>query len=167
MDDRTFLEYVAARGPALSRLAYLLTGNHSDADDLVQQSLAKAYARWSVINRLESPDAYVRRMMANQNVSWWRSRRRERLTEETPEVVVPDPAGDQATTDLIRGCVRSLPPKQRAAVVFRYYEDLDDAAIAAALNCSIATVRSQISRALATLRAHLNGAELPSNGGTA
>jgi RNA polymerase sigma-70 factor (sigma-E family) len=166
-DDSSFREYVAARGPALSRLAYLLTGSHADADDLVQQALAKAYARWSHIARLDSPDAYVRRIMANQNVSWWRARRRERLTDRTPDEVVPDSAAQQATADLIRGAVRSLPPRQRAAVVFRYYEDLDDAAIAAALGCSVGTVRSQISRALASLRGRAEFADTANRGGAA
>jgi RNA polymerase sigma-70 factor (sigma-E family) len=162
-DDSSFREYVAARGPALSRVAFLLTGTHADADDLVQQALANAYVRWSHIVRLDSPDAYVRRIMANQNVSWWRSRRRERLTDHTPDVAVPDSAAAHASTQLVRAAVRSLPPRQRAAVVFRYYEDLDDAAIAAALGCSVATVRSQISRALATLRGHADFAAVVTN----
>jgi RNA polymerase sigma factor (sigma-70 family) len=104
--------------------------------------------------------------MANQHVSWWRSRRRERLTDNAPEVTVPDATAAHAAAAAVRDGVRSLPPRQRAAVVFRYYEDLDDAAIAEALGCSVATVRSQISRALATLRRRYDPADLIASGGS-
>jgi RNA polymerase sigma-70 factor (sigma-E family) len=166
VNDASFEAYVASRGIALTRLAYLLCGSHSDADDLVQSALAKAYARWGHISTLDSPDAYVRRMIANQHISWWRSRRRERLSSDTPEVAVSDSASVHATADLLRGAIRGLPPRQRAAVVFRYYGDLDDAAIADALGCSVATVRSQISRAIASLRARCDLTELINSGGT-
>jgi RNA polymerase sigma-70 factor (sigma-E family) len=166
VDDTSFQDYVASRGHALARMAYLLTGSHTDAEDLVQAALAKAYARWPHISSLDSPDAYVRRILANQHVSWWRSRRRERLTDTTPEIVVSDGAASHATSDLLREGVRSLPPKQRAAIVFRYYEDLDDAAIADALGCSVGTVRSQISRALASLRERCELVDLITTGGT-
>jgi RNA polymerase sigma-70 factor (sigma-E family) len=165
VDDVSFQEYVESRGHALARTAYLLSGSHADADDLVQAALAKAYARWSHIATLDSPDAYVRRIIANQHVSWWRARRRERLTSHTPEVAVSDQSASRATSDAIRAVVRSLPPRQRAAVVFRYFDDLDDAAIADALGCSVATVRSQISRALATLRERCDLTELMASGG--
>lgn len=165
MDDASFQEYVASRGQALARTAYLLCGSHADADDLVQAALAKAYARWPHIASLDSPDGYVRRIMANQHVSWWRSRRRERLTDRAPDVAVPDVTAHHATASALREGVRALPPRQRAAVVFRYYEDLDDAAIADALGCSVATVRSQISRALATLRRRYDDADLIVSGG--
>jgi RNA polymerase sigma-70 factor (sigma-E family) len=166
VDDATFCEYVASRGHALARMAYLLTGSQTDAEDLVQASLAKAYARWHHISTLDSPDAYVRRILANQHVSWWRSRRRERLTDQTPEIVIGDATASRATSDLLRDGVRSLPPRQRAAIVFRYYEDLDDAAIADALGCSVGTVRSQISRALASLRERCELVDLITSGGT-
>lgn len=166
MDDASFQEYVASRGHALARMAYLLCGSRTDADDLVQAALAKAYARWAHISTLGSPDAYVRRILANQHVSWWRARRHERLTDRTPEVVVPDATAGHATADLLREGVRSLPPRQRAAIVFRYFEDLDDAAIADALGCSVGTVRSQISRALASLRERCDLVDLINSGGT-
>lgn len=165
MDDGSFQEYVASRGHALARMAYLLSGSRTDADDLVQAALAKAYARWPHISTLDSPDAYVRRILANQHVSWWRSRRRERLTDRPPEIAVTDATAARATADLLREGVRSLPPRQRAAVVFRYYEDLDDAAIADALGCSVATVRSQISRALGSLRSRCDLVDLITSGG--
>jgi RNA polymerase sigma-70 factor (sigma-E family) len=166
VDDASFCDYVASRGHALTRMAYLLTGSQTDAEDLVQAALAKAYARWPHISTLASPDAYVRRILANQHVSWWRSRRRERLTDQTPEVVVADQSASRATSDVLRDGVRSLPPRQRAAIVFRYYEDLDDAAIADALGCSVGTVRSQISRALASLRERCELVDLITTGGS-
>ena len=166
MDDASFQEYVASRGHALARSAYLLSGSHVDAEDLVQAALAKAYARWSHISSLDSPDAYVRRILANQHVSWWRARRRERLTDRAPEIAVPDSTSAHATADLLREGVRSLPPRQRAAIVFRYYEDLDDAAVADALGCSVGTVRSQISRGLASLRRRCDMHDLMTTGGT-
>lgn len=165
MDDVSFEEYVETRGPSLSRVAYLLCGSHTDADDLVQAALAKAYARWSHIGTLTSPDAYVRRMIANQHISWWRARRHERLSDRTPEVAIADISASYATSDLLRASVRALPPRQRAAIVFRYYEDLDDAAIADALGCAVGTVRSQISRALATLRGRCDAIERTTSGG--
>jgi RNA polymerase sigma factor (sigma-70 family) len=89
------------------------------------------------------------------------------LTDQTPESALPDPTADHGTRELVRVGVQSLPPKQRAAVVLRYYEDLDDDAIANALNCSPATVRSQISRALTSLRGHIDLTEAHSHGGAA
>lgn len=152
MDD--FTAFVVARGHALTRTAFLLTGDHGEAEDLVQGVLAKAYLRWARVRAMDSPEAYVRRVLVNQHVSHWRRRRgREVSRHEVPDVVLPDPTGSVATQDLVRAVIRRLPPRQRAAVVLRYYEDLPDADIAAVLGCSAATVRSQIHRALASIRA--------------
>src|SRR5437763_11964596 len=150
----SFEAYVAARGHALTRTAYLLTGDHGQAEDLVQSALGRVYVKWGRVSRMESPEAYVRRVMVNQHVSRWRKvRGRESLTSRPPDTVVPDPNASYAAADAVRDVVRALPPKQRAAVVLRFYEDLPDAEIAALLGCSEATVRSQISRALAAIRA--------------
>ena len=150
----TFEEYVAARGHALTRTAYLLTGDHGHAEDLAQVALGKAYASWGRVSRMESPDAYVRKIMVNQHISRWRRvRGRESLTDRPPDAVVADPTASFAAADAVRDVVRALPPRQRAAVVLRFYEDLPDAEIGRLLGCSEATVRSQISRALAAIRA--------------
>ncbi len=149
----TFEEYVAARGHALTRTAYLLTGDHGHAEDLVQIALGKAYASWGRVSRMDSPDAYVRRIIVNQHISHWRRLRgRERLTDLPPDVHVEDPTASYAAADAVRDAVRALPKKQRAAVVLRFYEDLPDAEIARLLGCSEGTVRGQISRALAAIR---------------
>lgn len=148
-----FEEFVAARGHALVRMAYLLTGDHGLAEDLVQAALAKAYVRWSRIVAMDAPEAYVRRMIVNQHVSWWRRRRgQEESRAVLPEIAHGDMADLHASKSLVRAAVRSLPVRQRAAVVLRYFEGLSDHEIAAALGCSASTVRSQISRAHASIR---------------
>jgi RNA polymerase sigma-70 factor (sigma-E family) len=149
----SFAEYVAGQGHALTRMAYLLTGDYSQAEDLVQTALAKAFSRWPRIEAMSAPDAYVRRMIVNEHVSGWRRyRRRETLRAEIPQTAVADVADALAVGESVRAAVRELPARQRAALVLRFYEDLPDAAVAAILECSPATVRSQIARALARLR---------------
>jgi len=160
-----FEEFVAARGHALLRMAYLLTGDHGLAEDLVQSALAKAYVRWSRIVAMDAPEAYVRRMIVNQHVSWWRRRRgQEEPRAVLPEVALVDMAEVHASRSLVRAAVRSLPARQRAAVVLRYFDGLSDHEIAAALGCSATTVRSQISRALASIRSSGVLHELIDNG---
>ncbi|MEV6925639.1 SigE family RNA polymerase sigma factor [Dactylosporangium sp. NPDC051485] len=151
-----FHEYVYARGPALMRLACLLTGDPHRAEDLLQEVLVSAYAKWHRISTAERPDVYVRRMLVNANISWWR-----RLTNREVAVdTVPDRGGggdhEQAVADrdAMWRLVSTLPPKQRAVLVLRYYEDLSDAAIAEILSCSTVTVRTHAMRGLATLRGH-------------
>ena len=152
-----FEEYVAARGPALLRLAYVLTGNESDAQDVVQEALSRALPRWQRITSVDDPDAYVRRMVVNAHVSWWRKfRRRESPVED---VVLPgnspsaaDGAMAQADSDEIWAACARLPRDQRAAVVLRYYEQLSFAEIAALTGIAEATARSRVHRGLAVLR---------------
>lgn len=153
MSDDSFREFVIARGPDLTRMAALLCGNRAEAEDLVQDTLASAYASWRRIESTASPDAYVRRMLVNRHVSWWR-RHRGRIEPRAtvPDVIGPDPTDAAGTTDAVRRMLRELPSRQRAAVVLRYYADYSDAQIAETLGCSEPTVRSQISRALASLR---------------
>ena len=157
MDDRAredFRSYVAARSPALLRTAYALTGNRADAEDLLQTALAKTYLSWGRIREREAVDGYVRRVMVNTQTSWWRRRRvDERPTGELPE----RPSGRDATADLdlhdaLWTALASLPKRQRAIVVLRYYEDLSEAETAAVMGVSVGTVKSATSRALARLR---------------
>jgi RNA polymerase sigma-70 factor (sigma-E family) len=149
-----FEAFVAARGPALVRFAVLLTGDDHRAEDLVQEALAKAYLRWSRIRRADDPEVYVRRLILNGSRSWWRRRtNREVPVERAPDAAAPDDLGGQAADrDELWRLVAALPLRQRAVVVLRYYEDLDDAAIAQVLECSQATVRTHAMRALARLR---------------
>lgn len=168
--EAQFCEFVAARQQALLRTAYLLTSDLHSAEDLVQISLAKAYLSWDRLREPRAVEAYVRKIMVNEHTSWWRRawRRKERSTDELPEspVVLDDPAAFEQR-DAMWELVQTLAPKQRAAVVLRYYEDLSEAETARILDCSVGTVKSQTSRALATLRSRLSSDSPTTRGGAA
>ena len=150
-----FDSWVAARGPALLRLAYVLTGNGTDAEDVVQDTLSRALPRWSRISTVDDPDAYVRRMVVNAHVSRWRKlRRREVPVEVVHDRPVPAGVGAEDRDRLWRAC-RALPPDQRTAVVLRFYEDLDYAEIAALTGVREGSVRSRVSRGIAAMRHEL------------
>ena len=154
-----FDEWVTARGPALLRLAYTLTGNAADAEDVVQDALSRALPRWSRISSVEDPDAYVRRMVVNAHTSWWRKFRRR----ESPVAEVRDdrssvgPETGQAPDERARMWVacQGLPEAQRTAVVLRFYEQLEYAEIAELTGVREGSVRSRVSRGLAALRTEL------------
>jgi RNA polymerase sigma-70 factor (sigma-E family) len=152
-DDPEFREYVTARGRALLRTAYLLTGNLPDAEDLVQAALAKTYLAWDRIEDRGALDGYVRRAMVNTHISWWRRRRvQEFPTDELPDRAVADHAGDSDLQETLRRAIDRLPHRMRAAVVLRYYEDMTEAEVAERLGVSLGTVKSTVSRAVAKLR---------------
>ena len=155
----TYEEYVAARWTALYRTAYLLSGNHADAEDLAQTTLVKAYLSWSKVAAAASPDAYVRRILTNAFVSSRRPLRvtRERLVDTTPDTVLPASIHDDRL--VLWPHVVDLPPRQRAVIVLRYYEDLSEQQIADALGCSTGTVKSTASDALKTLRSRVETTE--------
>ncbi|WP_042421661.1 SigE family RNA polymerase sigma factor [Streptacidiphilus anmyonensis] len=148
-----FSSFVAARWTALVRTAYLLTGDFHEAEDLVQVTLAKVYPHWGGL-RTETADAYVRRALVNNN----RSRHRRRRVVQLLMPFVPDrPAADAGQgglgeRDLLVSLLAGLPERQRAVVVLRYWEDLSAEEVAELLGCSVGTVKSQASRALAKLR---------------
>ncbi|MFI1193454.1 SigE family RNA polymerase sigma factor [Micromonospora sp. NPDC020750] len=150
----TFEEYVASRGPALLRLARLLTGDEHRAEDLTQDVLARAYVHWRRITRADRPDVYVRRMLVNANHSWWRRRSSRELATSTfaEQPQRGDLGGEAADRDAMWRLIAALPNRQRAVLVLRYYEDLDDATIAQILGCSPVTVRTHAMRALIHLR---------------
>jgi len=142
-----FEDFVIARRDALLRTAYLLTGDHHDAEDLVQSALVKVVPKWGRIQ--DRPEAYVRQVLARESVSRWRGRRwREVSTDEVPEGVHHD------STDRVGLLedLRRLSPRQRAVLVLRYFDDLTEADTAAALGISVGTVKSHIRDALASLR---------------
>jgi len=155
----TYEEYVANRWATLYRTAYLMTGNHADAEDVVQTALVKVYAAWSKVTAADAPEAYVRRILTNTFLSSRRPLRvaRERLVDRLPESPVT-PGGPEDRLS-IWPHVASLPPKQRAVVVLRYYEDLSEQQIADALGCSTGTVKSNASLALKSLKARMSAAE--------
>ncbi|GAB3984335.1 SigE family RNA polymerase sigma factor [Plantactinospora veratri] len=164
----TFEEFVTTRGPSLVRLARLLSGDRHRAEDLVQDVLARAYVRWRRISATGRPDAYVRQMLINANRSWWRLGRNHELPygASTREETVGSGDSMVVERDRLWQMVLTLPHRQRAVLVLRYYEDLDDAAIAEILNCSLPTVRTHAMRALGKLR-DLSAQELANEiGGT-
>ncbi|MDB1086152.1 SigE family RNA polymerase sigma factor [Streptomyces sp. ACA25] len=167
----TFTTYVQARGPVLMRTARSLTANPSDAEDLLQTALTKTYLAWERIEDHRALDGYVRRALVNTRTSQWRKRRvDEYAVEELPEpdpVAGPDPAEQQAVREAMWQAVQRLPPRQRAMVVLRYYEDLSEARTAEVLGVSVGTVKSAVSRALAKLRRDAELAQIADPGVTA
>ena len=155
-----FAVLLAERTPALLRFATVVTGSPHQAEDVVQDVLVKAHRRWDQIGALDHPEAYLRRMIVNEHLSWRRKWARVVPGQvELTDIAVADPADQVVRHDELVEAVRSLPPKQRAAVALRYYADQTDAEIAELLGCSVSTVRSQIARALAKLRVQVDPAQ--------
>ncbi|MFL6076425.1 MAG: SigE family RNA polymerase sigma factor [Mycobacteriales bacterium] len=150
--ERRFREFVAGRSAALFRLAYVLTGDYHQAEDLLQTALTRTAAHW---RRVEDPDAYVRTTLYRLRISGWRRHARHRETSPgvLPERPVPDSADQVVLRVGMYEALRRLTPKQRAVLVLRYFEDLPEREVAEVLGCSVGTVRSQTARALAKLRA--------------
>lgn len=153
-----FEEWARARLPALVRFAAALTGDRGLAEEVVQEVLIRAYGRWSRIAGLDQPEAYLRRMVTNEYLSW--RRRWARITPqadvsalvETGPASDPDHAETHADRAALAQELARLPKRARAVLVLRYYEHLTDAEIAETLGCPQGTVRSLASRALRTLR---------------
>ena len=155
--EAEFEAFVAARSDALLRVGFLLTADRGHAEDLLQTALLKAYRHWGRISG-EDPYPYVRRVLVTSAASW----RRRRATQEivalpAHEWSEPDRTDDVAERDRMATALATLPPRMRAVLVLRYGEDLGEAATAAALGCSVNTVKSQTTRGLARLRAALAG----------
>lgn len=146
--------FVIARGPALLRFAYVLSGDGHLAEDLVQEVLARSHRRWERIERMQAPEAYVRKSIVREYLSW----KRRKASTERVVAAVPDWADhrDHAHDLAVRGemwaMLSGLPRAQRAVLVLRFYADLTDEEIAAQLGCGQSTVRAHAARALAKLR---------------
>jgi RNA polymerase sigma-70 factor (sigma-E family) len=150
--EEAFGLFVAARSRHLLQTAYLLTGDRHRAEDLLQTALTRAYLRWDRISA-EDPEGYVRRILANAHIDWWRRKPwREEPTDELPDVPGPDATSSYEVRDAVLRALSGLSRRQRAVVVLRYFEDLSEAEIAHTLGCSAGTVKSAASRALARLR---------------
>lgn len=149
--DRTaFDEFVRAEIGALTRIAYLLTGDPHHAEDLVQVTLTKVATHWQ---RIDDPPAYARRVLYTQSASWWRRRHRrvaETLTPHLPDRAMPAPELELSL--VLRAALAQLTPRQRAVLVLRYFEDCSESETAARLNCRVGTVKSQTRHALQRLR---------------
>nr|WP_182523805.1 SigE family RNA polymerase sigma factor [Nocardioides dongkuii] len=158
-----FEAWAETRLAGLLRFAYLVTGSQQAAEEAVQSALTRACERWSRVSRTEDPDAYVRRMVVNEHVSGWRrAGRREVPVAEVRDQVrdtAVDPTALVDESDAVWRVCSTLPRQQRAAVVLRFYEDLEYAEVASLLGCSESTVRSHVHRALTALRAALTTQE--------
>jgi len=154
-DEADFAAFVATRSAALLSFAHVLTGDRHDAEDVVQTALAATALGWHRLRSKENPEGYVRRAIVTTHLN--RQRRRpwlERSTGEVPEPADPGPGGAEGLDerDAMWRVLATLPPRQRAVLVLRYYEDLSEADIADVLGCSRGTVKSQAAKALERLR---------------
>lgn len=154
-----FDSFVVARGRALLRFAYVLCGNAHLAEDIVQEVLARAHRKWSRIEQMEAPEAYVRKAIVREYLSWRRRRASaEEVVAQVPEHADPrDPATALAERTEMWALLAGLPKAQRAVLVLRFYGDLADDEIANALGCTKSTVRAHASRAIAKLRLMVGG----------
>jgi RNA polymerase sigma-70 factor (sigma-E family) len=161
MVETEFAAFVRTNTPALLRTAYLLTGNALRAEELVQDTMVRLYPKWERVAAADVPIAYVRRSLANAFVN----ERRRPANREIAFDVLPEYADQRDLTgqlddrDEIWQLLDTLPDRQRAALVMRFFHDLPDEEIGAALGCRVGTVRSLISRGLATLRGQVGGAD--------
>jgi len=156
--EAEFRDYVAAHADRLRRFAYLCCGDWHRAEDAVQTAFVRLYDVWTKTSAT-SYDHYVRRIVTNVLIDehrrgWFR---RERVSEALPERSVPDGAQRSVETLTIMDALAKLPPRQRAVVVLRYWEDLSVEQVSEILRCSTGTVKSQSARALQTLRAQFAG----------
>ena len=160
-----FDEFAASRWPRLFRIALLLTDDQGLAEDLAQSTLTAAYASWNRVRRADDPDAYVRRILLNAHLGRFRRKRPAEISLaadlESRVAGAPDPAGAVDTRLSVRAALASLPPRQRAVVVLRYWADLTEEQTAATLGCAVGTVKSQASKAIAKLRIHPALAQAP------
>ncbi|MEV4106525.1 SigE family RNA polymerase sigma factor [Nonomuraea sp. NPDC049695] len=150
-----FREFVRGRQHALMRTAYLLTGDAPQAEDLLQTVLMRTARHWRKLARDGNPEAYVRRALVNEHISWRRRRRAtETLTAHPPETAPGADPGDESLHRMaLQRALMRLTPRQRAVLVLRYYEDRSIDETADLLGCSPGTVKSQTNHALGRLRA--------------
>jgi len=154
VDEAEFHAFVTARWAQLVRTAGLLTGDPGHAEDLVQSALVRVYSSWQRVRAAHDVDAYVMRIVLNQNKNRFRRRRvAEQLTAELPEVPFRDPTADLAQRAALLAALTALPDRQRAVIVLRFWEDFGERQVASILGCSVGTVKSQTSKALTKLRA--------------
>lgn len=158
-----FAEFAQARSPALFRAAYLMVGDRGLAEDLLQEALTKTYVAWPRLRDVGNAEAYTRKAITTTAISWWR---RKSWQREVPRDDLPDQLAEEHGAlvderDWLWAELQKLAPRQRAAIVLRYYEDLTEAQTAEAMGCSIGTVKSQVSDALNRLRTRLGPNIIP------
>ena len=163
-DRAEFSDFAVARAGSLQRAAYLMVGDAQLAQDLVQEALTKTYVAWPRLRDPRNAEAYCRKAIATTAITWFRRKSwaGERPAEHLPEGTHDGHDGDVAQRDLVWRALGDLPPRQRAALVLRFYGDLTEAQTAEAMGCAVGTVKSQVSAGLAKLRLALGDAELVS-----
>ncbi|MGW3159373.1 SigE family RNA polymerase sigma factor [Streptomyces sp. NPDC001089] len=169
--DEEFRGFVVGRWPRLLRTAFLLTGEQYAAEDLVQSTLERVYVAWRRVGTADDPDAYVRRVMINAHSRRHRRRLKEFLAPKDDSGLrheVPEGADRMAQADdrgALLAALARLPPRQREAVVLRYWEDLSEATVAEAMGCSVGAVKSNAAKGIAKLRAVPGLADMVTYGG--
>jgi RNA polymerase sigma-70 factor (sigma-E family) len=155
-----FAEFVAGALPGLLRFGHVLTGDPGAAEDLVQTALGRSWRAWR-LHRIDNPYAFVRKVMVNSYASWHRRASIREVVSASPAatMITADEAGRIDDRDEVWRALRSLPPRQRAVIVLRYYEDLSELEIAAVMGTSTGTVKSQCARALRRLADALTAAD--------
>lgn len=164
VSDQEFTEFVNGSWASLYRTAYLLLGDAGLAEDLVQTALAKTYAAWPSVRDVQAAPGFARTTLVNTAASWFRKRS---WRNEVPSTAVPDGTHehDPSVRPAVLEALRHLPPRQRAVVVLRFYEDQSVADTAHVLGVSEGTVKSQTSKALDSLRRLLGDAVIPETTG--
>ncbi|MFD4910092.1 SigE family RNA polymerase sigma factor [Kitasatospora purpeofusca] len=165
--DADFNAFVTGAWPRLMRTAFLLTGDRYLAEDVVQTALERTYAAWGRVTRADEPYAYVRRIVINEHARRFRRRVPEQLVTAVPERSGPDGFARLDERAALMEALGTLPPGQRQAVVLRYWEDLSESQAAAAMGCSVGTVKSQASKGIAKLRELSSLITMTSIGGAA
>ena len=166
-EEERFADFVRAHSATLFRTAYLMTGDYQRAEDVLQDSLVRICQRWSRIDQMASPLAYARTVVVNRAASWWR----KKSSREIPMLLHHDPAWGGHLDEVVEHqrvwqAVLALPPRQRAVMVLRYYEDLTEAQIAETLGVATGTVKSHSHAAHRRLLEVLGEPALPSKGAT-
>ena len=155
-DVTAFGEFAEACAPSLFRTAYLMVGDHQLAQDLLQEALVKTLIAWPRLRDRANLEAYTRRIIVTTSISWRRRRSfHERPSDALPERFEPDQVEAVVTHDAVVAALLTVPPRQRAAIVLRYYQDLTEAQTAEVMGCSVGAVKSQVSVGLTRLRASL------------
>jgi RNA polymerase sigma-70 factor (sigma-E family) len=157
-DRAEFADFALARAAALHRAAYLMVGDTQLAQDLVQEALTKTYVAWPRLRDPRNAEAYCRKAITTTAITWFRRKgwRNERPAEHLPDVLgVAGHESSVAERDAVWRELHQLPPRQRAALVLRYYDDLTEAQTAEAMGCAVGTVKSQVAAGLKKLRQRL------------
>ncbi len=158
-----FAEFAQARSPALFRAAFLMVGDRGLAEDLLQEALTKTYVAWPRLREMANAEAYTRKAITTTAISWWRRKswQREVPRDDLPDQRVEEQGAHVDERDWLWTELQMLAPRQRAAIVLRYYEDLTEAQTAEAMGCSVGTVKSQVSDGLNRLRTRVGPGVIP------